>query len=95
MAVILIKESRETGCRWCGEDSYGHGCKFSPSGKHERVPVGADSCVYCGSSSYGRGCPYGDDSKHRHGSSGDKCQFCGSKSLGRGCPHGPNGIHVR
>ena len=50
-----------TGCIYCGSESYGKGCIYSPTDTH--IHINASGCIYCGSESRGGGCcynPYGN-----------------------------------
>lgn len=81
-------------CKWCGSSSYGSGCPYSQTGKHEHCDCGdGEHCIYCNSTVYGSGCPYSPDAKHKHTSNAKKCRWCGSKSHGSGCPYSPNKKH--
>lgn len=80
-------------CRYCGKESFGSGCMYSPDGFH--VAIGESSfCIYCGSSNYGSGCYYNNkDHVHKHGHGEGKCVWCGQKLRGAGCLYSPSGKH--
>ena len=92
VAVIGWDSDSSTRCRFCGNSSYGHGCPYSPSGRHQHRGV-TEACEYCGNSSYGFACSYSPVRTHKHGSDGAKCIWCGSSSYGHGCPYSPDSKH--
>lgn len=53
--------SNSTSCIYCGSQSYGRPCMFSPTNTHVHMDE-PGKCIYCGSPSIGGGCmfnPYG------------------------------------
>ena len=53
--------SNQTSCIYCGSQSYGRPCMFSPTNTHVHMDE-PGKCIYCGSPSIGGGCmfnPYG------------------------------------
>ena len=51
-----------TSCIYCGSESYGKGCMYSPTDTHVHMDA-PKKCIYCGSESVGSGCmfnPYGN-----------------------------------
>jgi hypothetical protein len=93
-AVLTMGAAHGTHCRFCGSASYGSGCPYSATGRHQHRGVG-DACEFCGSSSYGSGCPYSTTGRHKHGGDGARCIWCGSSSYGSGCPYSATGRHER
>ena len=91
-AVLVMGGAAGTKCRFCGSTSYGSGCPYSATGKHQHRGVAAH-CDFCGSTSYGSGCPYSPWGKHRHGGEGARCVWCGSTSYGSGCPYSSTHRH--
>jgi len=63
----IIGTNKQSKCMYCGAESYGIGCPYSPHHKHVHVDD-PKRCIYCGSTSYGIGCPYNPFGKiHIHG----------------------------
>lgn len=90
----LLEDEDMSRCRYCDSKSYGSGCSYSPTKKHEHNDD-EKACEFCGSKSYGSGCSYSPTKKHRHGSGANKCRWCGSTSTGSGCSHSPTGKHEK
>lgn len=54
-------------CMYCGNESYGTGCPYSPHKYHVHVDD-SKRCIYCSSTLFGTGCPYNPFNKrHVHG----------------------------
>ena len=52
-----------TKCRHCGSPSYGSGCIYSPTRKHEHRDD-ERHCEWCGSTSNGAGCIHSPTGRH-------------------------------
>ena len=61
--AVLTVYAASTKCRYCGSSSFGSGCSYSPTGKHQHGS-GAEKCTWCGSSSTGSGCSYSPTGRH-------------------------------
>ena len=92
----MYGKSDNSSCKYCGNQDYGSGCVFSPTGYHEHNDT-SDHCEYCGSTDYGSGCNYNvaGNRKHKHGIGNNKCRWCGTTDNGSGCVFSPTGYHEK
>jgi len=47
----------DSNCIYCGSQSYGRPCTFSPTNTHVHMDL-PQKCIYCGSQQLGSGCPW-------------------------------------
>lgn len=63
----IIGTDKNSVCVYCGQQTYGKGCPYSPSRTHVHIDD-PKRCIYCGHTGFGHGCPYNPTSRmHVHG----------------------------